>query len=205
MKKTIAAFLAVVMVVFIMGCAPADKPESVVTNFCGALKNFDMETASSCFLSGDAHITNPYTEENAESQEFFTEQVIEYLTDCAKKMTYTFGEVTTEDDKAVVPVTFTYVDASPVLSATLGEYITQAFAPALGGADDSALEDLFGTIFMEKTESVETGTATVTVQFVCVKQGNTWKMESLSNDAQSDISNMISCNIVQAMEAFGEE
>lgn len=205
MKKMFASFLAVIMLVSLAGCGSSSKPEPIVTKFCDALKTFDMETASSCFVSGDLDIESSYIKENAEEQDIYTEQAIEYLTSCAKEMTYVLGETTTDGDKAVVPVTFTYVDASPVISAALGDYITQAFALAFSGADDSVMEDLFGTIFMEKTESVSTGTATATVEFVCIKQDNEWKIQELSDDAQHEISNIISCNIAKAMESFGNE
>lgn len=205
MKKMLASLLAVIMLVSLVGCGAASKAEPTVTKFCDALKTFDMETASSCFVSGDSDIENPYTEGKAEEQDIFTAQTIEYLTNCAKEMTYVLGETVTEDDKAVIPVTFTYVDASPVISAALGDYITQAFALAFSGADDSVMENLFGTIFMEKTESVSTGTATATVEFVCIKQDNEWKIQELSDDAQYEISNIISCNIAKAMESFGNE
>lgn len=203
MKNIFASFLAVIMLVSLVGCASASKPESIVTKFCDALKTFDMETASSCFVSEILDIGITYTKENAKEQDIFTEQAIKYLTNCAKKMTYVLGETTTEGDKAVVPITFTYVDASPVMSAAWRDYITQAFA--LSGADDSVLEDLFGTIFVEKIESVSAETATATVEFVCIKQNDEWKIQELSDDAQYEIGNIISCNIVKALKSFGDE
>ena len=168
------------------------------------MKKFDTETVSSCFVSGDSNIENPYTEENAEEQDIFTEQAIEYLANCAKEMTYVLGETTTDGDKAVIPVTFTYVDASPVISAALGDYITQAFALAFSGADDSIAEELFGTIFMEKTESVSTGTTTATIELVCIKQNDEWKIQELSDDAKYEISNIITCNLFKTFESFGD-
>lgn len=205
MKKMLGSFLAVIMLVSLVGCGSASKPEHTVTKFCDALKKLDTETVSSCFVSGDSDIENPYTEENAEKQDIFTEQAIEYLTKCAKEMTYVLGETTTDDDKAVIPVTFTYVDVSPVISAALGDYITQALALAFSGADDSIAEELFGTIFMEKTESVSTGTTTATIELVCIKQNDEWKIQELSDDDQYEIINIISCNMAKAFESFGDE
>ena len=85
MKNMFASFLAVIMLVSLVGCASASKPESIVTKFCDALKTFDMETASSCFVSGILDIGITYTKENAKEQDIFTEQAIKYLTNCAKK------------------------------------------------------------------------------------------------------------------------
>lgn len=204
MRKVLASFLTVIMLVSLVGCGTASKPEPTVTKFCDALKTFDMETASSCFVSGNSDIENPYTEENTDEQDLFTEQAVEYLTNCAKEMTYVLGETTTDGDKAIIPVTFTYVDASPVITAAMGEYITQAFALMLSGADESVIEDLFGTIFMEKTESTSTGTATVIIEFVCINQDGGWKIQELSDDVQYEINNIISCNMTKALESFEE-
>lgn len=198
----LASFLAVVMLVSLVGCSSASKPESTVTKFCDALKKLDTETASSYFVSGDWDIENSYTEENAEEQNIITEQFFEYFANCTKEMTYVLGETTTDGDKAVIPVTFTYVDASPVISATLGDFIAQALALEFSGADDSIMEELFSTIFIEKTESVSTGTATATVELVCIKQNDEWKIQELSDDALYKIFNIMCCNIDKVFESF---
>ncbi len=205
MKKILSLFLAGALLVSLVGCSSASKPEPTVTKFCDALKAFDMETAASCFVSEDATIEDPYTDGDAEEQDIFTEQAIEYLKNCASEMTYTIGESTIDGDTAVVPVTFTYVDASPVVSAAIMEYFSQALVLAFSGADDATLEALFGTIFMEKAESVNTGTTTSTVEFECIKTDNDWKIQTLNEDAQHEIDNIISCNIEKALDSFGDE
>lgn len=95
------------------------------------------------------------------------------------------------------------MDAGPVISAALGDYITQAFALALSGADNSVMADLFGAILMEKTELISTGVATATIEFVCVCQDDEWKIQDLSKETQYMISNIISCNMIETFESFG--
>lgn len=201
-RKGLCVIMVGLLLVALVGCGAVAKPESMVSKYCDALKAFDMESAATCFASGDANIENPYTEEAAESQDIFTEQALEYLKKRAQEMTYTVGESAIDGDSAVVPVTFTYVDASPVISSAFGEYISQAFALALGGADETTLGSLFGTIFMEKTESVSTGTATATVEFECIKDGKEWKLQDLSEDTKYEIGNIITCNLLKSLEAF---
>ncbi|MBQ2777046.1 MAG: hypothetical protein IJF50_06040, partial [Peptococcaceae bacterium] len=161
------------------------------------------------FASGNSSLKNPYAEENTEKQNLFTKQTVAYFTNCANEMTYTVGEPAIEGDKAVVPVTFTYVDVSPVVSAALEEYLPQAFMLSFSSVDDSVVKDLFDTIFAEKIESVATETATVTVEFVCVKQEKEWKMQGLSDTARNEMNNILSCNIAKdsdldsSMKALG--
>ena len=202
MKKLISSFLAAVLLLSLVGCGSTSKPEPVVIELCDALKNFDLAAASTCFVSENQSIEDPYADENENNQDIFTAQAIEYLKNCAKDMTYTLGSTTNNGDTALVPVTFTYVDVSPVISAALGDYITQAFALAFSGADDSVMEDLFGTIFMEKTESVSTGTTASSVEFECVKTDDGWKIREMDEKAQHEIDNIISCNMMKAMESF---
>lgn len=209
MKKVLMAFLTIVMLLSLAGCGSASKPEATVGEFCEALKTLDMETASTCFASGDSGLKNPYAGENAEKQNIFTEQTVAYFTNCVKEMTYTLGEPAIEGDKAVVPVTFTYVDAGPVVSAALEEYLPQAFMLSFSSVDDSVVKDLFDTIFAEKVEAVSTETATVTVEFVCVKQDKEWKLQGLNDTVRHEINSILSCNIAKdsdlnsAMTALG--
>ena len=175
MKKVLVAFLSIVMLVSLAGCGSASKPETTVGAFCEALKTLDMETASTCFTSGDSGLKNPYAGENAEKQNIFTEQTVAYLTDCAKEMTFVLGEPAIEEEKAVIPVTFTYVDATPVISAALEEYLPQAFALAFSSVDDSVKKDLFDTIFTEKTASVSTAAPLLRLSLYAsnkIKHGN---------------------------------
>ena len=209
MKKALVIFLSMVMLISLVGCGSASKPETTVGEFCEALKTLDMETASSCFTSGNSGLKNPYAEENTEKQNIFTEQTVAYFTNCVNEMTYTVGEPAIEGDKAVVPVTFTYVDVSPVVSAALEEYLPQAFMLSFSSVDDSVVKDLFDTIFAEKIESVATETVTATVEFACVKQEKEWKLQGLSDTARNEINNILSCNIAKdsdldsSMKALG--
>lgn len=203
MKKILAPFLAVVMAISLAGCNSSNKPESTVTNFCDALKNYDLETASSYVVSGSSNIESPYTDENTSEQSLFTENLTKYVTNWAKEMTYVLGETAIDGDTATIPVTFTYVDASPVISETLKEYVNQAFTLVFSGADDFEAEDLLCTIFMEKAESVSTETAMTTVEFVCIKQDKEWKIQGFNNDALYGISNVISCNMAKAIASLG--
>lgn len=199
-QKVLAVLLTALMLVSLTACGA--KPEPTVTKFCDALQAFDLETASSCFASEDAQLEAPYTDQAEEEQNAFTEQVLDYMKTNAAQMTYELGETTIDGDTATIPVTFTYVDAAPVITAAMGDYITQAFALAFSGADDSVMEDLFTNIFLEKIESVSTGTATATVELTCIKQDNQWKLQDLSDETARQMTAVMSSNISKAFDAF---
>lgn len=201
MKKVISLALALLLALSLVGCS-GSKPDTVVTTFCAAVQAFDFEKAATCMQNGSEDLEDPY--DDAEMEDLSSEQVMTYLKKCTSKMTYKIGESKVDGESATVPVSFTYVDASAVITSALSEYITQAFALAFSGADDARMEELFGSIFMEKTESVETGTATADVTFRCVKVDGDWKIASFSEEAEEALINILTCNIASALERFGE-
>lgn len=204
MKKLLSFCLVIALVFSLTACAFTDKPETTVTKFCKALKTLDFDAASACFESGKANFQLPSDEELAEIKEALTEQDLAHFMKWIQEMAYTVGDAAIDGDTATVPVTFTYVDAGPVLVEVLGEYLSQAFGLAFSGADEAAIEELLGTILEEKLKTVETKTATAEVEFVCVKCDDGWKMQALSEDAQKHLANIISCNLIGTMEDFVE-
>lgn len=204
MKKLIAVALSALMVVSVAGCSSAGKPEDVVTQYCDALISYDGEAASSCFVSGSQASVVAEDEGLVENKSDLMKQVEDYLAERVKETEYTVGESTIEGDAAVVPVTFTYVDATPVFSAAIGDYMSQAIALMFSGADDAVTEDLFGSIFVDKAKSVSVASDTVTIEFKCVKQEKEWRLESLDEDDQRKVESILSCNILEAVDSMGD-
>lgn len=202
MKRVVSFALALLLALSLTGCS-GSKPDTVVKTFCGALQSFDFEKAAACMANGSEALEDPYDDPKME-EDLSNEQVMTYLKECASKMTYKIGEVKVDGENASVSVSFTYVDASPVITSALGEYITQAFALAFSGADDAQMEELFSNIFMEKTESVEAGTAAADVTFNCVKEDGDWKITAFTDEAEEVLTNILTSNIVSAFEGFGE-
>lgn len=202
MKRVVSLALALVLALSLVGCS-GSKPDTVVTTFCTAVQSFDFEGAVACMENGSEDLEEPY--DGAEMEEdLASEQMMAYLKECAAKMTYKIGESKVDDETATVPVSFTYVDAGPVITSVLGEYISQAFGLAFSGADDAQMEALFGNIFAEKTKSVETGTATADVIFNCVKVDGNWKIASFAKDDENALTNVFTCNIASAFEGLGD-
>jgi hypothetical protein len=200
MKRVISAVLVMVLILSFVGCS-GSKPDNVVKTFCDAIKAFDLEAAAACTESGSDEISGLYDDTETEDA---AEQIMTYVKECASKMTYTLGESKVDNDNATVVVSFTYVDAAPVITSAMGEYITQAFALAFSDVDESEIENLFSTVFAEKVETVETSTATADVTFNCVKVDGDWKIASFSDEDEETITNVITSNISSALDGLGD-
>ena len=120
--KKIAIFLLSLLMCFSLS-ACSSKPDSTITNFCNAMKNYDFDTMGE-YLSDKIKETleNPYVD-----TEGTTEEMVNILKECASKMTYVVESSEVDGDTANVVVNFNYANLSPVMSDTLTEYMKQAF------------------------------------------------------------------------------
>ena len=200
MKKILSIVLALSLALSLAGCGES-KPDSTVTNFCNALKTYDFEAISSYMENSNA-LSAPNLGDLAE-EDLGSEKLMTYLKENAEKMTYSLGETQINGDTATVPVSFTYIDASGVMTAALGEYLSQAFVLAFGGAGEEQLAELFESIFTEKAASIKPDTSTVKVSFTCVKVDDGWKIADFSNTDSTVLDNILTCNIASAFDDFG--
>ena len=201
MKKALSFIMVTILLFSLTGCGMVAKPEETVEKFCEALKVLDAQTLASCFESGRSTIGTP-DENGDEGINFFSKHFLNYIEGKTKDITYTIGTANIDGDTAIVPVTFEFTDASPIIAASIREYLSQAIVLSLGGADDEALELLMNTIVMEKTSSVEAGTATSLVKLECVKKDGEWKIKDFSDDMLEEFVNIISCNLFNAFESL---
>lgn len=87
MKRKIALIVAIALLLCVItSCGGSTKPEKVVETYCEALKEFDSEKAHDC-ISGDDIST-----ESIESSELGSDDVMNYIKECASKMEYSIGE-----------------------------------------------------------------------------------------------------------------
>ena len=203
MKRILSIIFAISVALSLVGCSNS-KPDVVVNSFCTALQSFDFESARTYTENGADILSDQYNDSEMK-EDLSSEQVVEYLKDCAAKMTFTIGKSMVDGEKATVPVSFSYVDASPVITSVLGEYITQAIGLAFSGADDTQMETLFANIFADKIKSIDVGTASGDIVFNCVKADGDWKISSFSEEDENTLADVITCNITSTFENFGGE
>lgn len=198
------SFITVLLcAVLLCGCN-INTPENTVNKFCEALKNFDSEAINSCFNASSIDLTGLMSDGATAGDDMYTELFIDYFKESAKEITYTLSEPIINDDTAVITVGFSYVDATPVISAAITEYMSQAFMLALGGADEEMLENLMLSIFKSKVDTVDTDFTYSTVDITCVKSSsdNKWLIQEFNADEAYKLANIMSCNMLKVAESF---
>jgi len=127
-------------------------------------------------------------------------QLFEYMKSENTKMTYTIDKSAVDGDRGTVDVTYRYSDASPIVEATMGEYLSRAMTLAFGGASEDEMGELFMKLFMENAKTVSPVQAESTVTFSCVKAGSTWEIE----DVPDEVTNILTCNMVNSFDSLGD-
>ena len=148
MKKISTILLCLFIVTVLCACGASAKPDSVVKTFSEAMKKTDLEGMANT-VKGNAYDTSvlDLTDE-------ISVQLFEYMKSENTKITYTIEKSAVDGERGTVDVTYKYSDASPIMEATLGEYINRAMGLAFGGASEDEMGELFMKLFMENTKTV---------------------------------------------------
>ena len=209
MKKLCALALALLLTMSLAACGSGgneSKPETVVTEFCEAVKTLDGEKANACLATP---LPEDFFSEDATLPEDVpgAQEMADQFNAWAAQMTYTLGEATVDGETATVPVHITYVNAADVFTEALSEYFLQAFGLALTGADEEQLSQLMMDLLKEKMETVSTSTGEADLTFTCQQTDGKWKIAALSDDQLTSLTRILSCGILDIIqeleEAFG--
>lgn len=194
MKKARIALLCLLIVTVLCACGASAKPDSVVKTFSEAMKKTDLEGMANT-VQGNAYDTSVL-----ELTDEISVQLFEYMRSENTKITYTIDKTAVDGDRGTVDVTYRYSDASPIVEATMGEYLSRAMSLAFGGASEDEMGELFMKLFMENAKTVSPLQAESTVTFSCVKAGSTWEIEEVPDD----VTNILTCNMVNSMDSLGD-
>lgn len=170
MKKTILALL--LLGVTLGGCAkPQPQPEDTVSEFLDAFKTSQV-TDYAAFFEGDTDDMqgNPF-ELNGDMPEELGQQMMKLF----QSYTYEIGEVTKDDDTAVVKITFTGIDGKGFFQAWFTQYFMQAMQLALSGADEAEINQLAVDLFVELSEDLPKDKV-ITVDVEMVQVDKVWKI-----------------------------
>ncbi len=207
MKKLCALALALLLAMSLAACGSGggneSKPETVVTEFCEALKALDGEKANACLA---APMSDALFSEDANMPEDIpdSQEMEDQFNAWAAQMTYTLGEVTVDGETATVPVHITYVNAADVFTQALSEYFLQAFSLALTGADEEQLTQLMMDLLKEKMETVSTSTGEADLTFTCQQTDGEWKIAALTDDQLTSLTRILSCGILDVTQELEE-
>ena len=194
MKKISTILLCLLIVTVLCACGASAKPDSVVKTFSEAMKKTDLEGMANT-VHGNAYDTSVL-----ELTDEISVQLFEYMKSENTKMTYTIDKSAVDGDRGTVDVTYRYSDASPIVEATMGEYLSRAMSLAFGGASEDEMGELFMKLFMENAKTVSPVQAESTVTFSCVKAGSTWEIE----DVPDEVTNILTCNMVNSFDSLGD-
>ena len=192
MKKARIALLCLLIVTVLCACGASAKPDSVVKTFSEAMKKTDLEGMANT-VQGNAYDTSVL-----ELTDEISVQLFEYMRSENTKITYTIDKTAVDGDRGTVDVTYRYSDASPIVEATMGEYLSRAMSLAFGGASEDEMGELFMKLFMENAKTVSPVQAESTVTFSCVKAGSTWEIE----DVPDEVTNILTCNMVNSFDSL---
>lgn len=179
MKKLIVSLL--VAGLMLAGCAkPQPKPEATVSAFLDAFKAGEV-TDYTAFFDGD---TEGMEENPFEFDDEMGEELGMQMMKLFQSYTYEIGEVTIDEDTAVVKVTFTGIDGKGFFQAWFTQYFMQAMQLALSGAEQAEIEQLAVDLFVELSEDLPTDKV-ITVDVEMVKVEKVWKI--VLNEADFDL------------------
>lgn len=170
MKKYLLSLVLASLV--LVGCAkPLLKPQDTLSTFLDAFKTSEI-TDYAEFFDGDTEDMegNPF-EFDDEMPEALGVQMMKLF----QSYTYEIGEVTIDEDTAVVEVTFTGIDGKGFFQAWFTQYFMEAMQLAFSGADEAAIEQLAVDLFVELSEELPTDKV-ITVDVEMVKVDKVWKI-----------------------------
>lgn len=183
-KKMSLIIITIAMLMAISGCSAQKKPDAMVSEFIGDMKNFNLEEMASKVNpedeSGREEVTSLFEEEEDEFQKYF----LDYMKSNAKKITYEIKESEIDGDSAVVSVKFKYIDGGPLFKATISEYITEAFSLIFSGKEmtDEENSEMFISIMEEQSEIIEDAFVEKTLDIKCINVDDDWYIDEPSEE-----------------------
>ncbi len=189
MRRILAVMCVLAMLVSLAACGAKETPEPVVNEFCQQMKAFDYEAMADCVQGAAINEEKAFGEDTPEA-------VMALMKETAQKITYTVVDTTVEEEKGTVRVDFEYPDLAPAFTATIGEFITQAFGMSIAGASDEEINQLLEKIFIEKIGKAEPTMTQTAVEFACVKTDDGWKIAKVP----PEVMNIMMGNGLSALE-----
>ena len=143
MKKISTILLCLFIVAGLCACGRSARPDAVVKEFSEAMKKTDLEGMANT-VKGNAYDTSvlDLTDE-------ISVQLFEYMKSENTKITYTIEKSAVDGDKGTVDVTYRYSDVSPIVEATMGEYLSRAMTLAFGGASEDEIRHAYLRLIKE--------------------------------------------------------
>lgn len=162
-KKCLAFLTLFVMVFTFVGCSGEESPETAVTNYLNACKNFDEETISKYTANTEENATESTNTATNDLGEEAAKMLMEGLT-------YEILSSEENGDTATVKVSITNINMSIVMS----DAITQLLPLAFSNLSEEEMETQTSAVFISAIENNKETTITKEVELSLTKGENTW-------------------------------
>ncbi|MBQ9562193.1 MAG: hypothetical protein IJU99_01960 [Lachnospiraceae bacterium] len=196
-RRVCAILLAVILVLPLSACgAKGPGPDEAVKEFCEAMKAFDLEKLSKGMgKEGE----NPI--EAFSSEDDMDQMLLEQMKTWAAEIEYKIGKPEIDKDKAKVPVEFQALDAGPVITATMSEFILKIFSLAMSGGSEDEMAAALKTILSEKVAGTTLSKVTTNAEFTLEKGEEGWVITKTSDE----VAQVLTSHVLEAMEKMDEE
>lgn len=197
MKKIFYCLLVITLVVSFSACQSASKPEDTIKGYFEAAKISDTEKANTFINPKNVSLEDSSSTSSSGGQEEIdlVNNLLDYLKDNNKKVTYNITNTEIKDNSATVSVNCKFVDASAILKDAIADYIPKAFAKAFTESqspDDSAKE--ITELMKNKIQTAKETFAEKAIKINCVKTDNKWYINKVDDDLQ----NVFTSNLLSA-------
>ena len=198
MRKLISLLLILTLVLLTIGCSSQANPETAVKNYLEAVKKFDVETMNSLMAEPEEDYFKEMLEDEGEMATYF----MDYIKDNAKKIEYEIINTETEDNTAKVDVKAKFINGSPLIIETFGEFFKNLMAEAFSGNElsEEETEALMIEIMEEKSKEIETEFVENEFTINLVKKDNNWYLEEVSDE----LTNVVTANFFKAFDEINE-
>ncbi len=182
MRKVINFLLIFTMIFSLTSCS-SSKPETAVSEFIDAAKEFDLIKMSSKINPSSIN-KDKITDLELAEEDSYGKYFLDYLKLNAKKITYEIKSSKIDNDKAVVTVYFKYVNGGPLLKATIGDVFSQTISMAFAGVEMSEEEtsQMFISSMEKQKANIAESFAEKTIDIKCVKINDQWYIDEPSDD-----------------------
>ncbi len=142
--------------VFIIGCSNS-KPDATVEKYFTVAQKLDFESVVATIVPSETKSVDEAKDSFTGEEDNYSKYFIDYLKKNAEKITYKITDSKVEGDNAVVTVETKYINAGPIIKASLGELFAKGIAVSFSGVEmtEEETNQIFDSIIKEQVETIE--------------------------------------------------
>lgn len=192
MKRLISLFLAIIMIISLVGCNNKGSVNSVIDDFFSAVQKYDMKKIDTFFQDADEIKAAKIIDSKTPQYSYMKQKAVE--------ITYEIKDVKEKGNTAEATVLCSYYNMTDVYSTMM----LKAYQLVLEGVDISVTGEEFDNIvkkaFDEALASNPPKKESKSLKIELQKVDNKWYIKG-----NMDIANMITGNLAETLSNFGSK